>query len=81
LAHINDHFTVNQDALTEWEQAPPDRHVPEPLLRTTIAPTDPEVAALLHRVFMHDRTGNAAVRQRAGDAAGPADEVAPADAD
>ena len=56
-------LAIDPDALREYERMGPAPHVPEPLLRTALAPTDPDVAHVLRSTFLHDRTGAAGVRQ------------------
>ncbi len=61
---LNDDLTVDDEALSQWAAMGPNRVVPVAVARTAVSPTDEGVAAALSNTFTHDRTGNAAVRQR-----------------
>ncbi|EFJ39400.1 hypothetical protein VOLCADRAFT_101022 [Volvox carteri f. nagariensis] len=58
-----DEGAVDEEAIQEYERMGCIAQVPEALLRSTIGPTDPEVAGVLRSTFLHDRTGAAGVRQ------------------
>jgi hypothetical protein len=64
LKQLNDDLTVDDEALSQWAAMGPARVVPVAVARTAVSPTDDGVAAALSNTFAHDRTGNAAVRQR-----------------
>jgi hypothetical protein len=62
--HVQQEEAVDEEALREYAAMGALPRVPEALVRSAVAPTDPEVANILRTTFMHDRTGAAGVRQR-----------------
>ena len=67
LQHVDEEENlIDPAALEEYEKMGCTPHVPESLVQNAVAPTDAEVADVLRSTFLHDRTGNAAVRQQEG---------------
>ncbi|GLC67379.1 hypothetical protein PLESTF_000549700 [Pleodorina starrii] len=59
-----DEWGIDSVAMDEYERMGCAPYVPEELVDNAVGPTDEEVADVLRTTFMHDRTGNAGVRQR-----------------
>ncbi len=66
VAHVNRRVQLSQVALEEYGTAvyqQPGGGVPPPVAASAVATQRADVAAMLQATFLHDRTGNAAVRQ------------------
>ncbi|EFJ47340.1 hypothetical protein VOLCADRAFT_92117 [Volvox carteri f. nagariensis] len=63
LSNLTSERHIDDQAMQEWQAMDPERHVPQSIIRSTVAPTDPNIATLLTNTSFHDHTGAAAVRQ------------------